>query len=184
LSKPTYYYPDFVKVVRLKKTDSKRYWLELTIDDTKQERITVILKNPSRADQTFSDKTVYNVSNYIHRNRENYKELKNIGAITILNLIPNYLTDSSKLIAYKDTLLDKENILTLKKVCNKNQKVIIAWGNHPKGLYDEYEQLKKSVMQILSDYSNEVFFVDRLTKAGNPKHGQVWAYKNKLRKLI
>ena len=183
MTKPTYYYPDFVKEVSLRKTDTKRYWLKLKIQDTKTEEITVILKNPSRADNIHSDKTVYNVSSYIYRNRDTIKELNAIGSITILNLMPHYLTDSGKLIEFKDSLIDQENIRTLKNVCKNNQKVIIAWGNHPKGLYDEYEQLKEIVMQILVDSDNEIFFVDRMTKAGNPKHGQVGAYHNKLRKL-
>jgi hypothetical protein len=183
MSKPTYYYPGFVKDVTLLKTDSKRYWLKLKIHDTNTEGILVILKNPSRADNIYSDKTVYNVSNYIYRNRETYRELNNIGTITILNLMPHYLTDSGKLIELRDSLIDKENFRTLNKLCKNTKKVIIAWGNHPKGLYDEYEHLKKLVMQILAENSNEIFFVDRMTKTGNPKHGQIWAYNNKLKKL-
>lgn len=183
MSKPTYYYPGFVKAVTLRKTDSKRYWLNLKIHDTNTEGILVILKNPSRADKTVSDKTVYNVSSYIYRNREHYKELNNIGSITILNLMPHYLTDSKKLMSFKDSIVDKENLKTLNELCKTTKKVIIAWGNHPKGLYEEYEHLKQSVMQILARNSNEIFLVDRLTRAGNPKHGQVWSYNNKLRKF-
>lgn len=183
MSKPVYHYPEFVQDVQLKKTDSKRYWLKLIIDDSKAEGITIILKNPSRADKIHSDKTVYNVSSYIYRNRKNYKELSTIGTITILNLMPHYMTDSSKLHNLRDHLPDPENIKTLKTVCAANKKVIIAWGNHPKGLYNEYQELKSTVMQILFKAHNEVFFVDRMTKAGNPKHGQVWAYKDILRRI-
>ncbi|WP_276682471.1 DUF1643 domain-containing protein [Empedobacter brevis] len=184
MKKPTYKYPDFVSKVKLKSENGKRYWLNLEIDKTKSEEIIVILKNPSRANKLISDKTVFNVSNYIYKNREEYPELKNIRYITILNLIPNYLTNSSSLKEFKDTIIDSKNIRTLNKYCRKNKKVIIAWGNHPIGLYDEYEKLKNETKKILTLNKNQVFLVDKKTVLGNPKHGQVWGYKNKLVKVI
>jgi hypothetical protein len=149
MKKPTYKYPDFVSKVELKSEHGKRYWLNLEIDKNNTERIIVILKNPSRADKLISDKTVYNVSNYIYRNREKYSELKNIGEITILNLMPNYMTESSGLKEFKETIIDQENIRTLNEFCEKSKKVIIAWGNHPSGLFQEYEKLKKETKKIL-----------------------------------
>lgn len=183
MSKPTYKYPAFVTKVDLKSENGKRYWLDLEIDKNKSEGITVILKNPSRADKTISDKTVFNVSNYIYRNREKYAVLENIGNITILNLMPNYLTDSSGLKEFKETIIDQENIRALNEFCGKNKTVIIAWGNHPSGLYHEYERLKTETKKILTDNQNKVFYVKRLTNAGNPTHGQVWGYGNKLKKV-
>ena len=183
MKKPTYKYPDFVSKVELKSGQGKRYWLKLEIDKNKSERITIILKNPSRADKLISDKTVYNVSNYIYRNRQKYSELKNIGEIIILNLMPNYMTESSRLKEFKETIIDKENIRTLNEFCGKSKKVIIAWGNHPSGLYNEYEKLKTETKRILTENKNEVFYVDKMSKYENPKHGQVWGYKNEFKKV-
>lgn len=183
MTKPAYKYPAFVTKVDLKSENGKRYWLNLEIDKNKSDGITVILKNPSRADKTISDKTVFNVSNYIYRNREKYSELKNVRIITILNLMPNYLTDSSGLKEFKETIIDQENIRTLNEYCGKSKNVIIAWGNHPSGLYYEYEKLKEETKKILTLNNNQVFYVDKMTNAGNPKHGQVWGYENKLKKV-
>ncbi|MCF8714523.1 DUF1643 domain-containing protein [Joostella atrarenae] len=183
MSKPIYKYPAFVTNVDLKSENGKRYWLDLEIDKNKSDGITVILKNPSRADETISDKTVFNVSNYIYRNREKYSVLENVGNITILNLMPNYLTDSSGLKEFKETIIDQENIRTLNEYCGKNKNVIIAWGNHPSGLYYEYEKLKEETKKILTKNNNQVFYVDKMTNAGNPKHGQVWGYENQLKKV-
>ena len=183
MKKPTYKYPDFVSKVELKSEHGKRYWLNLEIDKNKTERITVILKNPSRADKLISDKTVYNVSNYIYRNREKYSELKNIGEITILNLMPNYTTESSRLKEFKETIIDQENVRTLNEFCGKSEKVIIAWGNHPSGLYKEYEKLKTETKKILIENKNQVFYIDKMSKYGNPKHGQIWAYKDEFKKV-
>jgi hypothetical protein len=46
--------------------------------------------------------------------------------------------------------------------------------DHPKGLYKEYEELKETTPDNLKVNKNNVFHVDKLSKNGNPKHGQVW----------
>ena len=88
--KPVYKHPEFVTRTEAKRIEeeNKRLWLTITIDEKLKESVVVILKNPSRATKDISDKTVFNVTNYIHKNRVNYKQLKNTGTIIILNLIP------------------------------------------------------------------------------------------------
>ena len=183
MTKPVYKYPAFIQKVTLLNDEEKRYWLNLKIDNSKQENITIILKNPSRANKEISDKTVYNVANYIYRNQSRYPELKNIGNITILNLIPYYQTYSEKLKILKETIIDQENLNTINNFTKKNNKVIIAWGNHPSGLFNEYESLKNSVMNILRINQCKIFYVDKFSQAGNPKHGQIWGYANELKEF-
>lgn len=180
IKKPLYKYPDFVKNIELEKTAVKRFWLELSIDKSKDESIVVILKNPSRANKDVSDKTVYNVSNYIYRNRDRFNVLSNVKSIIILNLIPHYQTYSNQLIPLKNEVVCQENIDTIRTFTSKHSNVIIAWGNHPSGLYDEYESIKSQVLAILQNNKNKIFYVDKLSMSGNPKHGQVWGYSNNL----
>ena len=97
MKKPVYHYPEFVSNVTLCATKEKRYWLNMEIDSSKKKGIVVILKNPSRAKQHVSDKTVYNVSNYIFRNRNKFAPLHEVGNITIVNLIPHFQTYSERL---------------------------------------------------------------------------------------
>jgi len=184
MKKPVYKYPEFVQSVELKKTDDKRFWLKLTIDETKKESIVVILKNPSRANDVISDKTVYNVSNYIYRNQDRYDALRGVGSVIILNLIPYYQTYSDQLKELNNSVVCAENLKIIDAIAKGKSKVIIAWGNHPSGLYKEYQTLKEEVMNILSKNSNDIYYVDKLSIAGNPKHGQVWAYKNELKSYI
>lgn len=93
------------------------------------------------------------------------------------------MTDSNGLKEFKETIIDQDNIRTLNEYCGKNKNVIIAWGNHPSGLYYEYEKLKEETKKILTENKNQVFYVDKMTDAGNPKHGQVWGYENELKKV-
>lgn len=177
---PIYKHPEFVihTADKIIVEQNKRLWLSLTIDKNGKDSIVVILKNPSKATKGVSDKTVYNVTSYIYKNKIKIKQLKNVGTIIILNLIPFYQTDSNLLVTYKEMVIDKENLETIKNVTSKCKNVIVAWGNHPKGLNNEYETIKGSVLGMLKTNNNSVFFIDKLSKKGNPKHGQVWGYDN------
>lgn len=180
MTKPVYKYPDYITNISLEKTDTKRYWLKLVFDESKNDSIVVILKNPSRANNEVSDKTVFNVSSYIYKNRNKYPEFQDIGSIIILNLIPNYQTYSDQLEPLRNEIIDHQNLHTIDRFTKKSINVIIAYGNHPRGLFDQYEELKTNVMNILSKNKNKVLYVDKLSKAGNPKHGQIWGYKDDL----
>ena len=182
MTKPIYKHPDFVTKTAEKRIEkeNKRLWLSLNIDDNLKESILVILKNPSRATKDISDKTVFNVCNYIHKNKLKYPQFKNIGIIIILNLIPFYETYAELLATSNLEIVDKENMQTIVDLSSKHKNVIIAWGDHPKGLYKEYEELKNTTLAQMKANKNNVFYVDKLSKMGNPKHGQVWAYDNKL----
>lgn len=181
MKKPIYKHQDFITNKDYERTDSKRYWLELTINNDCTDNIIVIMKNPSRATLEVSDNTVFNVCNYIFLNKNNRAELKNIGKIIILNLIPFYETYSKELIALKTGIIDPANWNIIKRYTLKNSRVIIAWGNHPDKLFNEYEILKQKVFQILKDNNNQVYYVDKLSAAGNPKHAQIWGYENELK---
>jgi hypothetical protein len=184
MNKPVYKYPSFVKNVELEITDDKRFWLKLTFDTFKKDSVVVILKNPSRANKTVSDKTVYNVSSYIYKNQDRHEALKDVGSVIILNLIPFYQTYSKELQVLKNDVICPKNLDVIKIITGENSKIVIAWGDHPTGLFKEYQTLKNEVMNILSKNNNEVFYVHKLSLAGNPRHGQVWGYENELKTYI
>ena len=185
MTKPVYHHPEFVVKIsaKISEEENKRLSLSLIIDKACTESIIVILKNPSRATKDISDKTIYNVTSYIHKNRDKYSQLKNIGEIIILNVIPYYETYSDQLMNKESGIIDKANIRTIKKLTAEHKNVIIAWGNHPKGLEEEYKDLTDNVLSILQENKNKVFYVDKLTIKGNPKHGMVWAYDNELKRF-
>ncbi|MES2804061.1 MAG: DUF1643 domain-containing protein [Bacteroidota bacterium] len=183
MKKPVYKHPDFIVDKSYNRTDKKRFWLELTLNKECTENIIVIMKNPSRATLEVSDKTVFNVCNYIFKNKNGSEELKNVGKIIILNLIPLYETYSKELVALKDKIIDFENLDVIKSYAAKDSRVIIAWGNSPDKLDKEFEILKQEVLQILKNNKNQVYYVDKLSAAGNPKHAQIWGYENELKKI-
>ena len=182
MSKPVYRHPVFVTNASAKQIESenKRLWLSLTIDENLKDSIIVILKNPSRATKFVSDKTIYNVTSWIYKNRMRFRQLENVGTIIVLNLIPFYETYSEKLVKSDVKIIDKENLRSIKTLTGKHKNVIIAWGDHPKGLLKEFEELKKAVFSLFEINKNSVFYIDKLSVKGNPKHGMVWGYDNEL----
>lgn len=171
---------DFIKRpinIDFDKENKKRWSLKLTIDEKAKETLIVILRNPSKAGLNCpeeSDVTVNRVTMYIYKNREKYDFLKYVGTVIILNLIPLYETDSSLLkniLGYN--ILDKKNFGIIDNLTQKHNKVIIAWGKHPKGLLKEYRELINNVFDILKKNNNSTYCI------GNgyyPLHGQVWGY--------
>lgn len=169
--------------INFDKENKKRWSLKLTIDEMANETLIVILKNPSKAGLNCSeesDVTVNRVTMYIYNNREKYDFLKKIGTVIILNLIPLYETNSSLL---KDKLgsniLDEKNFELIDNLTQKHNKVIVAWGGHPKGLLKEYKSLINNVSNILKKNNNSTYCVGH---GFYPMHGQVWGYNYPLRK--
>lgn len=183
MKKPVYRHPEFVTKTEDKRVPEKRYWLKLTIDESSEGKIVVILKNPSRATKDISDKTIFNVTNYIYKNREVHEPFKNVGTIIVLNLIPLYETYSENLQLISEKIVDKTNLKWIDRFCSENKNVLIAWGNHPKGLRNEYEEIKDKVLDTFKKNDNNIFYVEKLSAQGNPKHGMVWGYDNPLLEL-
>ena len=125
MSKPIYKHQNFILEKKFKRTETKRYWLELTLNEKSTENLIVIMKNPSRATLEVSDKTVFNVCNYIFLNKNNINEMKNIGKIIILNLIPYFETYSKELKMLKDKIVDLENLNFINTFTSENKRVII-----------------------------------------------------------
>jgi len=161
-------------------TSTKRYALHLELDNNASDSLLVILKNPSRATNQISDKTVFNVSNYIYKNNKTHTALSYVGSISIVNLMPQYQTHSHLLQKQSKNLYDPKNFETIDTLCRQINTVIIAWGNAPKGLDAIYEQMTVKTMNILQTHKNRVYYVKQLSAAGHPRHGQVWAYKDPL----
>jgi len=123
MTKPFYKHPQFVIETEDKRieNENKRLWLSLTIDTNLKDAVLVILKNPSRATKEISDKTFFNVTNYVYRNKNKYEHLKDIGRIVILNLIPFYQKNYELLASSNLNIIDNENLQTIKEFSSKHK---------------------------------------------------------------
>lgn len=152
---------------------NKRYLLKIEFPDNPAGvDWLVILKNPSKAGLTNvleSDMTINAVCSYFARQRQKVRQ------VTITNLFPLYLTDSTMLRDHKDVLVDNRNINIIKQEISMSAKIVLAWGASPRGCQKEFQQMKEVVFNILD--KKLWYQMKRRTAKLNlnrPLHGQVW----------
>lgn len=178
-----YVYPGFVRNISALGAEGKRYSLEAELDLSVSGTCLVIQKNPSKANQGYSDHTINRVLNYIDRNRKQYSVLHQVGKIVFLNLIPWYETYSDKLVLKKEVLIDPENTEFITRYLTSRNPCIIAWGNSPTGLRQIHDRLADGVLGLLRKYNVPTYRVGPLTQLGHPRHGQIWGYTDPLMPL-
>lgn len=97
-------------------------------NSSKNESVLVIMRNPSEADKTKSDKTINNVLSFCHGK---------YSGVYLANLYPYYETDSTKLKDFIDlSEYDqkmKKNSKVLESLYKKTNDVIAAWGTNNTG---------------------------------------------------
>lgn len=183
-------YPDFVKKENIVSWESLdlRYFLRIPFNTTSSEKkdcLVVILKNPSAASTTGSDRTINNVCRFAHNN--------NYSAVIILNLFPYRATNARSVQTFYGqsnyAQIMANNLNTIKWAC-KNKDVIFAWGTDTirgrrffPGYYDT------AIRNITTTIIQNTHFVDfchccnQTGQCNNPHmcnpvryplHGQIW----------
>ena len=122
-------------------------------------------------------KPVYRHPHFVIRTAE--KRIQKENKRLWLNITIDKEKDESIVVILKNPSRATKDISD-KTVFKKHAHVIVAWGDCPKGLYTEYEVLKNTIISYLKANNNKVYYVDKLSKSGNPKHGQIWGYDNHL----
>lgn len=142
-----------------------RYSLKCKLQD-KGEKITVILMNPSYADEYGLDSTLTNVKEFLEKQKQ-YSEFE------VLNIFPVRTADSDNLVGkmkkYKE--IQKKNDEYIEKTLKNSRKVLVAWGSR-------YHRYAHWVFELLKDKEVYVYAVN---KNGSPRHFAPQAY-NKVKK--
>lgn len=182
-------YPSFIDVGLIKgkfdQEGNRRYILTIPFSKKPSKMALAILKNPSKATEKESDITVNRIISYIHKN------LKEIDMVIIANLFVYCSTNAKELNLIvddkgKDYVIgnDKSSPFKTDKLINeaieKSLKIIIAWGNSNGIEKTLYKWRVKQIFKLLE--GRELFYVKKITKKGNPLHGQSWGYDYELLK--
>ena len=142
-----------------------RLSLKCTINDKGKEKITVILMNPSFADEYGLDATLNNVKTFLSDLKDNYSEFE------VLNIFPIRTPNSKDLLPLlkkydskcKYRKLNKEYIIEALKNSNK---VLVAWG-------DKYHKEAQWIFEYLQEGK---IYAYHLNKSGSPTHFSPQAY--------
>ncbi|HFR4159492.1 TPA: DUF1643 domain-containing protein [Bacillus cereus] len=159
---------------------NKRYSLEISLDNSRTKKTaTIIMMNPSKANQNCSDQTVNKVLNFFKDNSK-----IPISKVIILNLFPYYENDSKKLVNRIKSINSnelQENIDVFTKHISESDFIVLAWGNVPKGfcakIHNAYVKKTMNIIEItlkqdiLYVFKDDKFAANEIiTKKQRPRH--------------
>ena len=138
-----------------------RFYLYHKFNNNNGDNITVVLMNPSYADETGLDGTLNNVKNLL-----NEKYSKIYSSFEVLNLFPIRNPENNELKAYLEkhdpqSINQNENKKIIEKYLKKSNNVILAWGS-------DYHNDAKWFFPLLKNKKLYVFY--KLNEDSTPKH--------------
>ena len=136
-------------------------------------RVSVILKNPSSANECVADRTIQNVERQIHWRFPTAATLK------ILNLFAIRATDTKDLKAEiarcgVEYVIGQENDCTIKRTLAGSDHVVLAWGARSEVPNGAYCRRIAQVVRTLDECRCNLWHVGKLSKDKNPLHGMKW----------
>lgn len=150
---------------------NSRYLLVAEFDNDNKEAVAIIMKNPSKANDEKSDKTVNNVLEVAYR--------EGFGKAYILNLYCYYspnVKDIKDLINANNEVDLNKNDECIQKVMDKVDRVIVGWGTiqGSKSFLQQYDNRVKRVYELIKHKELNVLDED-FTNSHYPKHPQTLA---------
>lgn len=173
---------DYSTDLRHRYTLQMEYQSDLLSED-RSETMTVILKNPSSANEKRSDSTIRKVETFVYNRfpKTRYLNIFNIFAFRATDAIELHQLMKEKNIQEG---VGEENDTFLIKLLKDTNNLIVAWGG-PSGIDKTiYTNRIKEVKKIVGDnYTGPVYQVCGAKPTSEPLHGLMWGYEYELKKL-
>ncbi len=156
-----------------------RYTLSLPFCGRSGPHATIILKNPSSADQDRADKTVRTAAEFV------FRHFPDISGLHILNLFAFRGTDAAEVgqVAAKEGLgrvTGPENDTRIQEALNRMGPVLVAWGG-PSGIPRAlYRSRVDAVMEMLARHPGPIYRNGRKGSDRYPFHACYWGYADPL----
>ncbi len=153
--------------------------------ETRTKKLTIILKNPSSANEQKADQTINRVQQYV------FEHFKDVKTVTILNLFAFRATDASdveknRLQSNLDYVIGEFNDQYILDNINKCEYIIFAWGGKSAINKKAYDERIDNLMNLLKqcDLSNKQIFRVNDNKGSNryPFHACYWS--NSFKKIV
>lgn len=173
---------DFSKDQRHRYTLQMEYQSDL-MSEERDETMTVILKNPSSANEKRADSTIRKVETFV------YNRFQKTRYLNIFNIFAFRATDALELHQLMKEKGMKEGVgldndsFFVKLLINTDN-LIVAWGG-PSGIDKTiYSNRITEVINIVGEnYSGPVFQVCGKKPTSQPLHGLMWGYEYELKSL-
>ncbi len=156
-----------------------RYTLSLPFRGRTGPHATIILKNPSSADQGRADKTVRTATEFV------FRHFPDISGLHVLNLFAFRGTDAAEVgqIAATEGLervTGPENDACIRTALERMGPVLVAWGG-PSGIPQTlYLRRVNTVMGMLACHPGPVYRNGRRGSDRHPFHACYWGYDDPL----
>lgn len=168
-------FPDFVDTGTMNSAgdNANRYLLKIPFYKSPTVRpLCIILKNPSQATTTVSDRTINKVLKYAFQN--------GYGSVCILNLFPYRSTDPKRLSVFYSSpsfsSVMAQNFMTIFNECQGND-VVFAWGTNTvsKSKVNQliYDSTILAVSNIVGKCAQKIYFVGTCTSNSINKNCQI-----------
>jgi hypothetical protein len=173
-NKPVYKYnTEYVDVDNIDIDDETgyRYSMFIPFKNFKTNRCAlVIMRNPSNADKTKSDKTINNVLRFCN---------KYYSGVYIANLYPYYETNSTKVNSFieSDSYEEKmlKNFNAIDTILDNIDDAIVAWGtSSTSSKYDDDYENNITIIKDKLNKANKRVFGMRFSSSKNPWHPRNW----------
>lgn len=177
-----------VDSIRADFSDDRKYrytlmmnYIRDLLDGERDKTVTVILKNPSSADEKRSDSTIRKVESYV------WKKFPDAGRLNIYNIFAYRATDAIELHRLMldegfESGVGEENDLYLKDLLKQSDYIICAWGGPSAINKLTYAERVQEVRQIIrSSFPGPVFHVVGKQETTEPLHGLMWGYEYELK---
>jgi hypothetical protein len=155
-------------------------YIKNLLDKGRSKSLTVILKNPSSADERRSDSTIRKVETYV------WQKFPDVKTLNIYNLFAYRATDAVELhhLMQENELITgvgKENDFYLKELLEQSDYLICAWGGPSAINKTLYQERINQVKEIISkEYDGPAYRVKGAKETAEPLHGLMWGYKYEL----
>ena len=163
-----------------------RYTLQMEftgdlLNQARDKTMTVVLKNPSSADERRADSTIRKVETFV------WKRFPDVRKLNIYNIFAFRATDAIELhkLMQKDGLaagVGEENDSSLISLLHLSDYLICAWGGPSAINRDFYQSRIAEVKSIISkEFSGPVYRVQGKQETSEPLHGLMWGYSYELK---
>ena len=156
-----------------------RYSLRLPFSKLPQNKVLVILKNPSIATRYHPDYTINKICDYCYQNGFDEVVVTNLFAYRAKH--PNDMVNAA--LNNKKDVIGSDNDNYIKAEMSKVNKIIVAWGEYPINYKKQYVERIKNVLNFLQ--GNDLFYVEKLSKKDrSPLHARSWGNDMPLIKML
>ena len=135
--------------------------------------VSVILKNPSSANECVADKTIQNVERQIHWRFPTAATLKVLNLFAIRATYTRCVKAKIALCGDEYVIGDK-NDCTIQRTLAGTDHVVLAWGARSEIPNDAYGRRITQVIRTLDECRCNLWHIGRLSKDKHPLHGMRW----------